>query len=276
MNQVDVNFSDLQIIYSENIFQQLLVQTNKSRCYFWHIALPKSGSTWITKVLISLLSNKGWFCGTLVPAYGKRTQEIDPRLFFMLGDVKTNTFFIHQHCICSKYTERLIEDSNLMAFLQVRNIFDATISLFDHFCKIKTKTWSDINELLPDGFEKWSDSMLLDYVIDIEIPWYIKFLDSWLSSPLVINNNIYVIKYEMLVNDPVNSIQNLLTFAQIKNITDEEIEKALTSYSQNTMLPDRFNKGLCGRGKEELSNKQIAKITKYMTYYPNTDFSDVI
>ncbi len=236
-----------------------------------HIALPKSGSTWLTNVLSFLLKEKGWSYGFLLPQHGKRAQENDPRYFFLVGNSKTNIFFRHQHCICSEYTEHLLKISGSIAFLQVRNIFDVTVSIFDHWRKIIKGTWDGI-KYLPNESETWPDSKLFDYIIDIELPWCIKFLESWLSSPLVINNNIFVTKYEDLVSFPNKTIRSILTFAQIENITDEETENALTMSSKGETL---FNKGVSGRGKKILSNTQIERIAKYINYYPKTDFSIV-
>ena len=268
-----INYADLQIIYGENFLKQILTKIGRSRRHIWHIALPKSGSTWLSNILMLLLKEKNWAYGNLLPFYGKRAQEIDPRYFFLTGNSKTNIFFRHQHCVCSEYTEHLLKSSGTTAFLQVRNIFDVTVSMFDHFRKIINGSWAG-SELLPNGCKTWSDSTLLDYIIDIELPWYIKFLDSWLSSHLVINNNIYVTKYEDLVSSPNETIRSILTFAQIENITDEEIENALTMNSKGKGQT-LFNKGVIGRGKKILSNTQIERITKYINYYPKTDFSIV-
>ncbi len=48
--------------------------------------------TWLSNVLVLLLKEKDWACGNLVPFYGKRAQEIDPRYFFLTGNSKTNVF----------------------------------------------------------------------------------------------------------------------------------------------------------------------------------------
>lgn len=163
-----------------------------------------------------------------------------------------------------------------MAFLQIRNIFDVTVSIFDHRRKIISNKWPG-RELLANGCETWSDATLLDYIIDFDLPWCIKFLDSWLSSPQVINNAIPVVKYEELVGNPILTIRKLLTFAQIDNITDNEIESALKmilKHPEHEII--KFNKGVIGRGRKILAKKHIAEIVKYMDYYPKTCFSLVL
>ncbi len=260
---------ELQLLFSENTIENLLVQTSKIRRFFWHIATPKSGSTWLSLVLVSLLKGKGWAWGNLLPHHGERAQEIDPRYFFLPGD--GNIFFRHQHCVYSEYTEHLLKVSGTTSFLQVRNIFDIITSLVDHKRKVIKGEWYGI-KYLPSGCESWTDSLICDYVIDIDLPWLVKFLNGWLTSSLVLNNDIYVLRYEDLVDTPIKSIRDLFTFAKIEGITDSEIENALTSSSKGKTL---FNKGVYGRGKKLLSSMQIEKIEKYLNYYPKTDFSIV-
>lgn len=255
-----MTYEELVQIYSEEGLQQIFLQT-KHRNYLWQIAMPKSGSTWLTKILSQLYTNEGWEVSALVPYYGKRNQEIDPRYFFTKGGINANVFFSQQHCVFSEYTNYLVRQSNTKCIFQVRNLFDVTVSIFDHFKKAIESNHADI-EALPCSYKNWDDEQLMEYIIDIEIPWFVKFIEGWYQSSLMRDGHLIKVNYEDLLLNTEDCINRIILSAglTVKHTKIKDILIATTG--ENT----RKNKGKVGRGKEILNSKQIDRIFLLASY----------
>lgn len=255
-----MEYEDLLNIYSEQGLQQIFANTSE-RQYLWQIALPKSGSTWLTKILETVYRREGWCVGKLVPDYHRRNQEIDPRYFFLEGSFNSNVFFGHQHCVYSNYIDYLIKQSQTKCLLQVRNLFDVIISLFDHF---KSLLGTDHVEgaVLPAGAEKWSDEMLMEYIISIELPWYLKFIEGWYNSPLMKDGQLLLIKYEALLAAPEATLENILQFAGL-TLQQTTVASVINDTSKGYT---RLNKGVVGRGRQVLSDQQIEQVYKLAAF----------
>ena len=166
-----------------------------------------------------------------------------------------------------------------MAFLQTRNLFDVVVSLFDHMCKIRAEGLEGLSENLVDlpwspktrDWIFWPDDVLLDYLIEFELPFFIKLLDSWFSSKLVRDGIIRVVRYEDIVKDPVAEILALLAFASVTGVTREDVTGALETARKWPATFTQFNKGVAGRGKQTLSSAHQEKIKKKVGYFKNMD-----
>lgn len=251
-----MDYQDLVEIYSESGLKEVFSQVNQ-RNYLWQIALPKSGSTWLTNIMSNIYMDMGWSVGRLVPLYGRRNQEIDPRYFFQYGSFNSNVFFIQQHCVYSDYTHYLINISRTKCILQVRNLFDVAVSVYDHVSQVLDNGHNELKNF-PKGVSAMNKEMLMDYVIHVEMPWYIKYVEGWYNSPLMKTGKIFKVKYEEMLYDVVSSVKGIIEFAEL-NVSEETIINAIgNTRSANT----RFNKGKIGRGSEVLNDKQIEYILK--------------
>jgi len=262
MSRGSMNFSfdEIQRVYRENSLIQILDQTT-SRKYLWHIALPKSGSTWLTRILSALYAKNNWEIGSLLPYYGRRNQEIDPRYFLASGSMDAHVFFVQQHCVYSEYTKFLIERSRTQCILQVRNIFDALVSAFDHLHKALHEQAVE-QDLLPRGASEWEDTVLMDYIIDMEAPWYIRFLEGWLNSPLMESGHVRLVHYEDLLTDPESVVADVLNFSGTQGSLSQ-IKDALSQANQGNT---RLNRGVVGRGGKLLNSAQLLKIIRMIAY----------
>ena len=204
---------------------------------------------------------RDWQIRRLLPAYGRRTQEIDPRYFFINTILGTNTFYTHQHCLYSEYTHKLINQSGSNVIVQMRNILDVTVSLADHLHKNILK--GDPANLLPKGVLQLRKEQLVDYVIDIEIPWYIKFFEGWMNSELVGGDGVFVAYYEKLVKEPAAVVSAISDKFHL-DFTRDEIENAIEKASGANTLK---NVGIIGRGLTVLSPAQRRKIVNLLSYF---------
>lgn len=225
------------------------------------IAAPKSGSTWLSRILENLL---GWQQVLLIPSHYRREQEIDIRKL-VIESAHENIFSPGQHCRASEPTFKILRKARIKIFMQYRNIYDTVISVYDHF---------DANPVVPyaymdvDNWSKLDAEEKTNFVIDMVIPWFFNFYAGWLQSNLVKNNQIFLSSYESLQQDPCEHVKKLTEWFG-ENFTDTEIAEAIEKTSKGKT---RKNKGIIGRGRA-LKPYQKERIGRMAAYYPDIDFS---
>lgn len=252
------------LIYSNETIFNSIRNSNK---YIWHIAAPKSGSTWLDAILRNIfeMDSKRWEIRELVSSYDRKEQVIDARKLMNIS-FRKNVYFVHQHCRNCLETELFIDSANIIPFLQYRDIFDTVLSYYDHLNNESLVApmayMDDIN------WEIISDNKGIDYVIDMIIPWYFNFYAGWLSSDFYKEDKLFCIGYESLKKDTFSEVKKLLA-ALGMDYDDDYIKKAIDlSQGQQT----RKNKAKVGRGNK-LSEDQKEKIIRMAQYYPEIDFS---
>jgi hypothetical protein len=231
------------------------------KIHLWHIAAPKSGSTWLTTILKELLH---WNVSPLIPSYDRREQEISE--FNLVYPAMNNFVFSpHQHCRYSEATNKIIEKMNIKPILQYRNIFDTVISFSDH-CNGGELNFP-MAYMDKMNWERLDQNKKMDFIIDMIIPWYFNFYAGWFSSDLIKSEKILLISYEELVSDPFHQIKRIIQWIGIEK-TDDEINVSIVSSMNNKT---RKNVGILGRGTI-LSFDQKQRIRTMADYYPNIDF----
>jgi hypothetical protein len=270
-NRIFYNFDEDSFRFSL-FFQRWLnllhtIQKNRfsertQKIHLWHIAAPKSGSTWLKTILTELLD---WKVCPLIPLHKGREQEIET-INLLYSSMQDFCFSPQQHCRYSDSTKRIIERLEIKPVLQYRNIFDAVISFYDH-C-------NEMGLIFPMAYmdeHNWkglSDTKKLDFVIDLIVPWYFNFYGGWFSSDLIKDGKILLVSYEDLIADPHKEVKRILDWIGIEK-TDDEIHSSILSAAQKKT---RKNVGISGRGVI-LSNEQKQKIRTMASYYPQIDFS---
>ena len=110
----------------------------------------------------------------------------------------------------------------------------------------------------------------IDLVIDLFVPWFFDFYVGWYHYTQNINPSTMWIDYETLVHNKQETITNILNYYGLYKTPEEII------FSINKVESDkkriRFNKGISGRGVDELSVIQKNAILNYCNYYPNIKF----
>jgi hypothetical protein len=231
------------------------------KIHVWHIAAPKSGSTWLTTILMELLH---WKVSPLIPGYDRREQEIS-EFNLLYPAMHDFVFSPHQHCRYSEATKKIIEKMDIRPILQYRNIFDTVISFYDHCNRgefIFPMAYMDkIN------WECLDENKKINFIIDMVIPWYFNFYAGWFSSDLVKEEKILLVSYEELLSDPYHQIKRIINWIGIEK-TENEINSSISS-SMNKKT--RKNVGRLDRGTI-LSVNQKQRIRDLAVYYPNIDF----
>lgn len=206
--------------------------------HIWLVSAPKSGSTWLTRIFKDVLK---WPSVALVPSFDYREQELDLSPLLAKG-TKGPLLTPHQHCRYSSYTHQVIDALDTKVILQVRNMFDTVVSLYDHLTNDETSVPSGfMNQHTWDALDqqtRWS------FIVDLIVPWYFNFYCGWVTSPPYAEARIRMVTYNDLKNDTLGTVSSLLDFCGEHRESDI-IQAALDKQKRRK---NRLNKGVIGRG----------------------------
>ena len=218
-------------------------------------ALPKSGSTFLVKALGEVTGYQHMFLGY------HQLNEQDLYLPNLI-DSWTMNIISHQHTRPSAPNLALMEQFAIRPIILTRNAYDAVVSFTDHL-----ETESSETPLLnvPTDFMHRQREERLDMVIDLVMPWYIRFTADWTRA----DQDCLWLRYEDLVANGANTVGRILSFHGLEK-DQAVIERSLIHAKGDD---SRFNQGVAGRGGEELDTAQKSKIQALTRHYPGVDFS---
>jgi hypothetical protein len=229
--------------------------------HIWVVCAPKSGSTWLTSIFKDVLK---WRKVALVPSFDRREQELD--LSPLLARGTTGPVLTpHQHCRYSSYTHQVIDALDTKVILQVRDLFDTIVSLYDHITDDETS--------IPSGFmtrQIWDaldQNARWSFIVDLIVPWYFNFYCGWVTSSLYAETRIKMVTYNELRNDTLGTVSSLLDYCG-EHRESEHIQAALDCQATRK---NRLNKGLIGRG-DSLPAHLKERVRSFTRYYPSVDF----
>ncbi len=227
-----------------------------SRRHFLIACMPKSGSTYLTRIMGSLASSN---CVSLVSGYGRREQELDT--CFLLWQHRIN-YAAHHHVRYSDTLALQMSQFGVFPIVLVRNIFDIVVSLRDHFRNESVEC--SMGYAFPYMAE-WEDAQIEEFIALMFIPWYLNFYLSWLEC----ENKLFV-TYEDMIRDPV-SVVSMINKYNSFSFDEVEIEKAVQSANG---VFTRKNKGITGRG-EDLGQSVKDHICRMASLYTDVDFTPI-
>tara|TARA_R110000868_G_scaffold162205_6_gene393244 strand:+ start:956 stop:1864 length:909 start_codon:yes stop_codon:yes gene_type:complete len=235
--------------------------------FVWHVAMPKSGCTWVSKILQKGLAQRGWKSIYLIPDAQRREQQFSPIELLRQKKLDTPIFAAQQHCTYSEYAVDFIKKFNIKLIIQVRDIYDCIVSNIDHldnesivipFAYLSQNQWN--------GF---SYEQKLMFVVDFIVPWYISFWIGWTSGLQEHRIEYYLCQYENLNINPHDEFLNIAKYCD-PNIKNEDVVQWLSSNTE----PTRKNKAIVGRGRD-LPKWVEKKIQQLISYYPDFDFTSI-
>ena len=150
----------------------------------------------------------------------------------------------------------------------VRNIFDVMVSLRDHMFKLKTifpMSYVDKN-----AFYSFSKTKQYDCLIEMFSPWYFNFYVSWYRVKRKRQLKTHWVVYDEFIGNEEKVISQILR--KMKMEKKKSVDEAL-AVMKKVGHNYRFNIGVVGRGKKELSIAQRRRIVRFKYYYPDVDFS---
>lgn len=211
--------------------------------------MPKSGSSSLSKMLGNLA---GVRVASLVPGWDIREQEIDFKILEhqLLQNVNL-TFVAQTHVVCSSTTREFLTEGALSPLVQTRNFPDAIVSAADHHL---VAGHPSERVLFPADFLNWDEDRRYDYMIHFMLPWHLKFFKSWI---LYEGFRDRWVRYE---NFALDAHGTLLAAVRALGLNEDDPYVAAASQTGDASERVRFNKGVSGRGRQNLTQKQLTQI----------------
>lgn len=217
-------------------------------------AMPKSASTFVVNTLAEATGFTRMFLGY------DHLNEQDLYLPQLL-DGWSMDLVCHQHTRATRPNLALLEGLEIRPIVLTRNLPDALVSLCDHLERETTET--PILQVGAD-FAARSRSERLDLVIDLAAPWYLQFLAGWKRAERSGASAPFWLRYEDVTADPGGSLAPILSTL---GIGAEGLEQAA---GQARGAGSRLNKGVAGRGTQELSAAQRDRLGRLAAHFPET------
>ncbi len=221
---------------------------------------PKSGSTFLKNILVSLTGYKDLFS---VYAALQNEHELDLPQWAKFGALNSVT---QQHSRASEANIHLMQAFNIKPVVLIRNIFDTTISLLDFY----KGGFTFSTYFTSEDFLSFDQDQQIDLLIDYVIPWYFQFVASWQRAETEKRVQVYWLSYEDMIADKPNTVEKVLNFYGL-SAERPSIESVIQS-SESDTRSNRFNKGVAGRGKAGLTQSQKDRIIRLARHYPKNDF----
>jgi hypothetical protein len=224
--------------------------------------VPKSASTFLKNLLVNVTGYRDLFT---VYAAGQTEHELYLPTLREFAHQDTVT---QQHCRASDANIHLMQAFGIRPVVLVRNIFDSVMSLLDFYDQGACQTsyfradWPGLNE-----------ETKIDLLIENVIPWYFQFVASWDLAEKQQWLEIHWLTYEELIADKSASVLRLLAFYGL-GASRRRVEERIGEIESETRK-NRFNKGLTGRGKSGLNDRQKEQICRLTRFYPSTNFARI-
>jgi Sulfotransferase domain len=222
--------------------------------------VPKSASTFLKNLLVNVTGYRDLFT---VYAAGQSEHEIYMPTLREYAHLDTVT---QQHCRASDANVHLMQAFGIRPVVLVRNIFDSVMSLVDFYNKGAFQTsyaradWPALDE-----------ETRIDLLIENVIPWYFQFVASWDLAEKQKRLDVHWLSYEELVADKPSSVLKVLQFYGL-GASRRGVEQRIKEI-ESEERKIRFNKGVAGRGRSGLNDRQKEQVRRLARYYPSTDFS---
>jgi hypothetical protein len=224
--------------------------------------VPKSASTFLKNLLVNLTGFRDLFT---VYAAGQSEHEIYLPTLRELAHLDTVT---QQHCRASDANVHLMQAFGIRPVVLVRNIFDSVISQLDFYNKGAFQ-----NSYFRADWPVLDEETKLDLLIENVIPWYFQFVASWDLAEKQKRLEVQWLSYEDLVADKPASVLKVLEFYGL-GASRRGVEQRIREI-ESEERKIRFNKGVTGRGRSGLNNRQQEQVRRLARYYPSTDFGRI-
>ncbi|MEJ2121463.1 MAG: sulfotransferase domain-containing protein [Alphaproteobacteria bacterium] len=224
--------------------------------------MPKSGSTLMNRLLQALT---GWDDTYLSFAFQQNEEEL--HLPYLQEEATRNTV-TQQHFRATEANIQLLQAFGIKPLIQVRNLYDIVVSYTDFF-----DAGAVSNTFFIGRWDQFERSERIDLMIDNFLPWYFAFYASWMDALAKDRLEAIVVSYEELVAAMPETVKRVADFYGLGKSIDH-CNTAVAGVNDGK-APTRLNKGVSGRGAEELTAAQKDRLARLAGYYPDVDFSPV-
>lgn len=224
---------------------------------------PKSASTFLVNILSELTGYKREFLGF---EYERQEQDLYlPKLIDIYGCPGV----VQQHVRATGPNLMMLNKARIRPVVLVRNIPDSVVSVRDHLLSEGLERMPGIHA--PEGFSQFARTEQYDCIIDLLIPWYITFYVSWKYAECHHSIDLMWIDFNEVTGNTAHTVRRIGEFYGME-FEDRDIEAAIDRVRAYPRSDNRLNKGVRGRGREELSLAQLERINRYTEHYPDIDF----
>ncbi|MGI8917194.1 MAG: sulfotransferase domain-containing protein [Pyrinomonadaceae bacterium] len=221
--------------------------------------VPKSASTFLKNLLVDVTGYRDLFT---VYAAGQSEHEI---YLPTLRDAAHLDTITQQHCRASDANVHLMQGFGIRPVVLVRNIFDSVMSLLDFYDKGAFQT-----SYFRADWQLLNKETKIDLLIENVVPWYFQFVASWHLAEKQKRIEVHWLTYEDLVADKPSSVLKVLEFYGLGAARQGVEQRIRKIESEERKI--RFNKGVTGRGKSGLDDRQKEQVRRLARFYPSTDF----
>jgi hypothetical protein len=233
-----------------------------------YTSFPKSGSKSIAKFLLNELGERSKLCVPKIHR-GFGHNVIDKYKLPSVGRF-FRPHLIYGHIPPTGYNVDLLDSVRTNAYLvSIRKLPDIVVSYKDHIDRHKS-SFGAIDYRIPnltEGVSNWKDlsnHQKYDFIIKFIIPWYVRFVAGWLDYSSY--RDVKFILFEEVINDASNLKQMIEKLSLVRFEGDQ---------TKSQLEQVNFNKGMEGRGKVELTKKNIHDIKMLMDFFPKLHESSI-
>jgi hypothetical protein len=220
--------------------------------------MPKSGSTFVAR----LLDKATGFPVRRVMSSGENP-DIDLNAVRMLSGLGTVT---QTHFICTGKFVDAANSYDIRTLILERNLLDVVISYVEYMSsEDMKKSYRDRgfvsaaqNLVVDDSFDKLPQERQYDLMIDLALPWYLRFHVAWRRYEQTMHRRPLWLDYDEFFSDIPGQSARIFEYCGID----------APAVAAPPATATKFNVGRGGRGRELLSKDHIAKIEKLIGYYP--------
>jgi len=209
-----------QLKKSRSQYEQYKGKYNQPLLYV--AGLPKSGTTWLEKMLCSFPG----FCDVMIPEAVAFEQKHKQSHTFELPAGLFNRFtkalvVLKLHAHGSLHNYKLLEQNKTRYVVLYRDLRDVAVS---HIFYVQRTAYHPEHK----DYKYLDTKEALKHFAATLLPEFIKWVDSWqahVASPLS-----YIVKYEDLTADPFNKLKEIAVHYGIQT-TDDELQYIIKSNS---------------------------------------------
>lgn len=228
--------------------------SRRARCLFV-TAMPKSGSTLLVKALAEATGYIELFLGA---------DHLNEQDLYLpkLVDAWSMNVVCHQHTRATRANLALMREFAIRPVVLVRDLADALVSLCDHLESESAET--PVLNVGPDFIAR-PRAARLDMVIDLAAPWYLQFFAGWQTADI----DRLLLRYEDLAADKAGTVARVLAFHKL------EADGLADAVARAEGAETRFNRGVPGRGRQQMTAEQRARLAALGRHFPGVDLTPI-
>ncbi|MDC0261269.1 hypothetical protein OAK65_04035 [Synechococcus sp. AH-551-N17] len=234
-------------------------------------SMPKSASSFVQSTLQSafqlpFVSLATTSSNSSAIGANPREQELD-ELAIIMHNIANGSYIAQHHTRASPYTCTLLRNYGIIPVICIRNIPDCMVSILDMSEQwlfsatdevLPGMIWSNSGGSWPFAWRQLTRSEKLNIVIDRWAKWYLDFFISWKRAAMTEQASPLFVVYENdILNGSKGFVEKAVKFFKLNLIQKDAFEASVVNFDKGKA---RFNKGISGRGAEQLSTNQNSKI----------------